>query len=304
MYVSRRQTLFASAALATALVLPRLAGRHRKFIFVYASGGWDPTRALADGFDHPGVAMEARAERASVGGLPFVDHPERRSVRAFFQAHAARSVVVQGVLVRSIAHEVCTRLATTGTACGGADWASRIQRGSGKGVGTVHRGDLSDPAAVVEALARSGNRCATLQAGKGPDGWDSHHRNDERQSPLWESLFAGLLGLQHRLEATPGTTAPTLAGETVVVVISELGRTPGLNAQNGKDHWPYTSALLVGDGIAGGRAVGGWDRNWYGQSHEGQEVSVESLGATLLALADLDPRACGSDAQPIHAVMA
>ena len=280
--LSRRQTLCATVALAIVLALPRVSGRDRKFIFVYANGGWDPTRVLADGFDHRGVAMEARAERARIGGLPFVDHPDRPSVRAFFQAHAARSLVLQGVWVRSIDHEVCARLTMAG---------EPIQNGLRVGV-------LADPAAAVEALSRNGSRYASLQA-RGD--WDTHEQDDEGQSPLWESLFAGLLGLHGLLQATPGTHAPTLAGETLIVVLSEMGRTPGLNVRMGKDHWPYTSALLVGDGVVGGRSIGGWDRNWYGERAEGQVLSAESSGATLLALADVDPAA---GALPIYEVMA
>ena len=45
------------------------------------------------------------------------------------------------------------------------------------------------------------------------------------------------------LDASPGVYAPTLAEETVVVVLSEMGRTPGINGTDGKDHWPWTSAM-------------------------------------------------------------
>ena len=84
-------------------------------------------------------------------------------------------------------------------------------------------------------------------------GWDTHEDNDDDQSPLWEGLFDGLNELMTLLDATPGQTTPTLAGETMVVVMSEMGRTPKLNPANGKDHWPYTSILMVGAGLDGGR---------------------------------------------------
>ena len=84
-----------------------------------------------------------------------------------------------------------------------------------------------------------------------------------------------------------------------MVVLSEMGRTPQLNAfTDGKDHWPYTSAMLIGAGVEGDRVVGGFDSNYYGltidaasaeTSESGQILSAETLGATLLALADIDP---------------
>ncbi len=51
------------------------------------------------------------------------------------------------------------------------------------------------------------------------------------------------------------------ATDTVVPVISEMGRTPRHNAAGGKDHWPWTSAMLVGPNVVGRRAYGitdGW----------------------------------------------
>jgi len=44
--------------------------------------------------------------------------------------------------------------------------------------------------------------------------------------------------------------------DTVVVCYSEFSRTPKLNAALGKDHWPVTSAIVMGAGIKGGRGYG------------------------------------------------
>ena len=82
-----------------------------------------------------------------------------------------------------------------------------------------------------------------------------------------------------------------------MVVLSEMGRTPALNGLNGRDHWPYTSAMLVGPGLTGGRVVGGMDSLYYGHTVDPDSaeiggdavLSAETLGATLMALADMDP---------------
>ena len=47
--------------------------------------------------------------------------------------------------------------------------------------------------------------------------------------------------------------------QLVVVVQSEMGRTPNYNAGNGKDHWSIGSALFLGRGIKGNRVVGATD---------------------------------------------
>jgi uncharacterized protein (DUF1501 family) len=80
--------------------------------------------------------------------------------------------------------------------------------------------------------------------------------------------------------------------------MSEMGRTPQRSASGGKDHWTYTSTLLIGSGIAGGRTVGAWSELLTGEkvdlasgdvSDTGVSLLPGHIGATLLALADIDP---------------
>jgi hypothetical protein len=90
------------------------------------------------------------------------------------------------------------------------------------------------------------------------DGWDTHTREhfpalkDELLPMLDQGLSALLEDLQQR----------GLAGETVVVVMGEFGRTPRINAAAGRDHWGLCqSVLLAGGGIKGGQVVGTSDRS-------------------------------------------
>ena len=53
--------------------------------------------------------------------------------------------------------------------------------------------------------------------------------------------------------------AALLLSSTLVMVVSDLGRSPKRNPRNGKAHWPVTSALLMGGGLTGGRTIGGTD---------------------------------------------
>jgi hypothetical protein len=106
---------------------------------------------------------------------------------------------------------------------------------------------------AVEALARG--LCHSVQMES--DGWDTHEGNDQ-QGPLHDQLFAGLRGLVDALAARPGAAAGSkLLDETAVLVVSEFSRTPRLNGAMGKDHWPVTSAMLIGGGLPGGRLLGG-----------------------------------------------
>jgi uncharacterized protein (DUF1501 family) len=137
----------------------------------------------------------------------------------------------------------------------------------------------------------------TVMMNHGGSGWDSHTNNDQTQSQSWESLFGGVLDMADRFASLPGRNGGNLLDETVIVVMSEMGRTPALNNNEGKDHWPYTSALVMGPGFTGGRVIGATDEFYYGERidydsgelhRNGQDLTVGNLGATLLAAADVD----------------
>lgn len=421
---SRRSFLAGSlAGLGAGLTLGRglwpgvaraAAASDRKFVFVFAQGGWDPTRVFASEFGNDAVAMEPDAARATAGGLRYVSHPDRPSVDTFMDAWHDRSVILNGVMVRSIAHEICTMLAMTGTTSGlTPDWPAILadqERGAftlphlvlggpsfpgdlgvavartgasgqleallnGQALGmsdlpvsalrspsqalvdrfvgqraaarasvarsavedrlnadflaaSQHAADLKDlqylmdftggrsladqAAVAVDALEKGISRCVTLSSGAA-FGWDTHADNDNLQSPLWEDLFSGLGQLLQRLANAPGTSSASLLDETVVCVLSEMGRTPALNAVAGKDHWPFTSMMLIGAGLTGDRVIGGFDDQYYGRCVDpasaevadgAQVLSAEAVGATLLALADVDPADHVMGVEPLAGILA
>lgn len=139
--------------------------------------------------------------------------------------------------------------------------------------------------ALISRLSRTG----VVAYGAGGNGaWDTHAGN-ELQSNLFETLFSTLDQVLADLAAAPGEVQARMLDETTVVVLSEMGRTPQLNGAGGKDHWTWTSALLIGGGVAGGSTVGAWNEDLRGEPVEGETLLPGHLGATLLALADIDP---------------
>ncbi|WP_169981030.1 DUF1501 domain-containing protein [Tautonia rosea] len=87
------------------------------------------------------------------------------------------------------------------------------------------------------------------------DGWDTHGRNfailKDYNLPFFDLAFSALL---EDLEARG------LLDETLVVVMSEMGRTPKINGNAGRDHWTYCySVTLAGAGIQGGTVYGASD---------------------------------------------
>ena len=111
--------------------------------------------------------------------------------------------------------------------------------------------------------------------------WDTHEKNSD-QSSAHEFLFGNLTALVDDLAARPGAHAgATMLDETVVAVISEMGRTPRLNGANGKDHWPVTSAMVIGGGVAGGRVYGGTSSTGEAQLANFTTGNVSSTGRTI-----------------------
>jgi uncharacterized protein (DUF1501 family) len=73
-----------------------------------------------------------------------------------------------------------------------------------------------------------------------------------------------------------------MLARTMVLVATEFGRTPEINVNSGRDHWPNAySVVIAGGGIRGGRVIGKTDRNCSAVTE--RPVQVEELLATVYA---------------------
>lgn len=155
-------------------------------------------------------------------------------------------------------------------------------------------------------------RCALVNyKGSCAEGWDTHTTN-EMQSDHFEETFRQLNTLMQELDSRTGVSGGKLADEVTVVVCSEMGRHPQINSTGGKNHWTYTSAMLIGAGVQGGQVIGGYDDSFMGEAIDlatgestsaGTSLLTSSLGATLLALGDVDPEQYVNDGLPITAMI-
>ncbi|MEC7949378.1 MAG: DUF1501 domain-containing protein [Myxococcota bacterium] len=143
--------------------------------------------------------------------------------------------------------------------------------------------------------------------------WDSHASNDDLQDRNFEHMFGELSQLLQMLGRAAAPEGGRLDERTTLLVLSEMGRTPVQNSVGGKDHWPYTSAMLVGAGIAGGRVVGATDDTLTGMavdpmtgaaSTTGTLVTPASLAAGLLERFGIDATEAFPDAAPFRAPFA
>lgn len=83
--------------------------------------------------------------------------------------------------------------------------------------------------------------------------FDSHNNNDTDQMKLIPEFLAGIDYVLKRAEDLQ------IREKLIVVMQSEMGRTPTYNNGNGKDHWSINSIMFLGPGIGGNRVIGSTD---------------------------------------------
>jgi len=114
------------------------------------------------------------------------------------------------------------------------------------------------------------------------DGWDTHQDVAGRTKRLMGTLDPAMSGLLKELERR------NLAQSTLVVWMGDFGRTPTINGNAGRDHFPAAwSAVLAGAGIRAGIAHGETDAD--GAKVVKDAVTVPNLLATIATTLGLDP---------------
>ncbi len=123
---------------------------------------------------------------------------------------------------------------------------------------------------LARRLVQAGVRCVSVSFSD----FDTHSKNFPRMRHLMPIVDHALVALLKDLERTG------LNHEVVVVVWGEFGRTPKINQDGGRDHWPEVGpALLFGAGIRGGQVVGSTDR--LGAKVTSRPVTYQEVMATL-----------------------
>ncbi len=107
-------------------------------------------------------------------------------------------------------------------------------------------------------------------------GWDTHVENFNALTTNLATLDQGLNALIEDL------TASGLIKDTLIVLATDFGRTPQINVNNGRDHFPRAfSNVLIGAGIRGGQVYG--STNAKGTEIADKQVSVQQFNATIAA---------------------
>ncbi len=149
--------------------------------------------------------------------------------------------------------------------CGAPNWAQRML--------------------LARRLVEAGVRIVTVDL----RWWDFHKQGFDSQRrgflPRFDQAYAALIeDLDER----------GLLDSTLVVAWGEIGRTPRVNTEAGRDHWPYVfSAAFAGGGVQGGRVVGSSDKDG-AQPNDNPKLPHDVL-ATIYAHLGVDTQAKYAD---------
>lgn len=129
---------------------------------------------------------------------------------------------------------------------------------------------VNDQLLVARRLVEAGARVVTLSYGR----WDSHSQNFALVRDHGSKLDQCLSALIEDLDARE------LLDDVTVVVWGEFGRTPRINKEAGRDHWPQVNcAYIAGGGIKGGQVIGATNR--LGEFASNRPVDFQEVVATL-----------------------
>lgn len=131
---------------------------------------------------------------------------------------------------------------------------------------------------LARRLVEAGVRFVSLTYG----GWDLHNNikgGTQSQMPAFDQAFARLItDLDER----------GLLDSTLVMVTTEFGRTPKINGNAGRDHWPKVfSIVMAGGGIKRGSVFGSSDAT--ASEPQDDPLNVDDWSTTLYTLLGIDP---------------
>jgi len=132
---------------------------------------------------------------------------------------------------------------------------------------------------ICRRLIEAGVRCVTLGFGR----WDYHGNNFgqmKERLPLVDQVLSALVTDLHERGMDKDVT---------VLVCSEFGRTPKINKNAGRDHWPPAScALLAGGGLRTGQVIGSTTKD---AGHpDKRPVKYQEILATVYHSMGIDPK--------------
>src|SRR5262245_8403017 len=160
---------------------------------------------------------------------------------------------------------------------------ARVREGYGPG-------PFAEGCLLARRLVEAGVPLVTVYSGGNRD-WDTHSGNFRAlKDTLLPATDQGLSALLRDLDGRG------LLDETLVVWMGDMGRTPRINGNAGRDHWSFCySIVMAGAGVRGGQVHGSSDRS--AAYPASAPVSPQDILATIYHALGIDHRAYVTDQQ-------
>jgi uncharacterized protein DUF1501 len=155
---------------------------------------------------------------------------------------------------------------------------------------------------LARRLVEAGARFVMVDYGYDPEYgnlWDNHNAPVQRHPPIME-----IIRLPWHLAGTDQAAAALiedlhtrgLLARTLVVLLTEFGRTPRINREGGRDHWGDAGSIVfAGAGVGAGQVIGGTDK------HAAYPTTTPwtpgDIAATIYHFLGIDPEATLYDRQ-------
>ncbi|MFT4640214.1 MAG: hypothetical protein ACI8T1_003541 [Verrucomicrobiales bacterium] len=133
---------------------------------------------------------------------------------------------------------------------------------------------------LARRLIEAGVRCVSVSISD----FDTHSKNNARMAQLGPIIDHAL----HALITDLGERG--MLDDVTIVAWGEFGRTPKINPEGGRDHWPRVAmAMMAGGGMSGGQVLGATDR--YAGEAIDRPIHYQDVMATLYHQLGIDPNA-------------
>lgn len=239
------------------------------------------------------VRIEAVEPNADVTALRLTS---RRDLLTQFDEH--RRVMDQSAAARNLdahyarAFNLLSSSRTRGAFDLAAESAATRQR--------YGRTEFGQRCLLARRLAEAGVPMVNVSYCHTPQGsWDTHGQNfkqmRESLGPTFDTAFSALVEDLHERG---------MLDETLVLVNAEFGRTPAINKNAGRDHWPWVYSLaLAGAGVRAGTVYGASDNAAAYPADKPHDP--KDMAATIYHLLGVDPQTVLHDAtgRPHHLVI-
>lgn len=169
-------------------------------------------------------------------------------------------------------------------------------------------GAAVNAAFALDMLQRNTARCVSFSYGS----FDTHFTNYRQQPLLQQRLFDMIAVLVDYLDALPHPTkqGKKLADHTHIMLFSDFCRTPQINVNQGRDHYPNNSTLIISPRFKGDTVYGASDPDQllplpYGKFADGNRSATPAdILTTFVSAFGADPRKYLRDGEVIKEILA